>query len=39
MDALGPVIGPGFLRLRRSEAAAYSLEVGDWERAAYLEWS
>jgi glutamine synthetase len=39
MAALGPVIGPGFLRLRRSEAAAYSLEVGDWERAAYLEWS
>jgi glutamine synthetase len=39
MEALGPVIGPGFLRLRRSEAAAYSLEVGDWERATYLEWS
>jgi len=39
MDALGPVIGPGFLRLRRSEAAAYSVEVGDWERATYLEWS
>ena len=39
MDALGPIIGPGFLRIRRSEAAAYSLEVGDWERATYLEWS
>jgi glutamine synthetase len=39
MDALGPVIGPCFLRLRRSEAAAYALEVSDWERAAYLEWS
>jgi glutamine synthetase len=39
MDALGPVIGPGFMRIRRSEVAAYSLEVGDWERAAYLEWS
>jgi glutamine synthetase len=39
MAALGPVIGPGFLRIRRSEAAAYSLEVGDWERATYLEWS
>ncbi len=37
LEALGPVIGPGFLRLRRSEAVAYSLEVGDWERAAYLE--
>ena len=36
LDALGPVIGPGFLRLRRSEAAAYSVEVGDWERATYL---
>jgi glutamine synthetase len=39
MDALGPVIGPGFLRLRRSEAAAYSIDVGDWERSAYLEWT
>ncbi len=39
MDALGPVIGPGFLRIKRSEAAAYSLEVGDWERATYMEWS
>jgi glutamine synthetase len=37
MDALGPIIGPGFLRVRRSEAATYALEVGDWERAAYLE--
>ena len=36
MEALGPVIGPGFLRLRRSEAAAYSLQVGDWERSTYL---
>ena len=36
LDALGPVIGHGFLRLRRSEAAAYSLQVGDWERATYL---
>jgi len=39
MDALGPVIGPGFLRLRRSEAAAYSIEVGDWERSTYVEGS
>ncbi len=39
MEALGPVIGPGFLRLRRSEVAAYGLEVGDWERDTYLEWS
>ena len=39
MGALGSVIGDGFLRLRRSEAAAYSIEVGDWERSTYLEWS
>ena len=39
MRALGSVIGAGFLRLRRSEAAAYSIEVGDWERSTYLEWS
>ena len=39
MGALGSVIGAGFLRLRRSEAAAYSIEVGDWERSTYLEWS
>ena len=34
MGALGPIIGPGFLRVRRSEAATYAVEVGDWERAA-----
>lgn len=39
MDALGPVIGPTFLRVKRSEAATYAVEVGDWERSAYLEWS
>lgn len=37
MDALGPVIGPCFLRLRRAEAELYALEVGEWERNAYLE--
>jgi glutamine synthetase len=37
MDALGGVLGPGFLRVRRSEAATYALEVSDWERRAYLE--
>jgi glutamine synthetase len=36
-DALGPVIGPTFLRVKRSEIAAYDLTVGDWERSAYLE--
>jgi len=37
MEALGPVIGPAFLRVKRSEDAAHALVVGDWERAAYLE--
>jgi glutamine synthetase len=37
MDALGPVIGPAFLRVKRSEVEAYDLEVTDWERTAYLE--
>jgi glutamine synthetase len=37
MSTLGPVIGQAFLRVKRSEAAAYALEVGDWERKAYLE--
>lgn len=37
MDALGPTIGPALLRVKRSEAATYALEVGDWERTAYLE--
>lgn len=37
MDALGPVIGPTFLRVKRAEAATYAREVGEWERTAYLE--
>jgi len=37
MGALGPVLGPGFLRVRRSEVAAYAVEVSDWERRTYLE--
>jgi glutamine synthetase len=37
VGALGPVIGPTFLRVKRSEIAAYDLTVGDWERTAYLE--
>ena len=37
MDALGSVIGPAFLRVKRSELEAYELEVTDWERATYLE--
>ncbi len=37
MRALGPVIGPAFLRVKRSELEAYDLEVTEWERTAYLE--
>lgn len=37
MDALGPVIGPEFLKVKRTELAAYDLEVHRWERATYLE--
>lgn len=36
MSALGPVIGPTLLRVKRSEIAEYDLEVSDWERSAYL---
>ncbi len=36
METLGPVIGPTFLRVKRSEIAAYDLEVGTWERSTYL---
>jgi glutamine synthetase len=36
MEALGTTIGPTFLRVKRSEIAAYDLEVTDWERVAYL---
>ena len=37
METLGPVIGPAFLRVKRSELEAYDLEVTEWERTAYLE--
>ncbi len=37
MDTLGPVIGPAFLRVKRSELEAYDLEVTEWERTTYLE--
>ena len=36
-EALGPVISAEFLKLKRSELAAYDLTVHPWERAAYLE--
>ncbi len=37
MEALGPLIGPTLLRVKRSEVETSALEVGDWERTAYLE--
>lgn len=35
--ALGPVIFPEFLKVKRSELAAYDLTVHAWERDMYLE--
>lgn len=35
-EALGPVIHPEWLRVKRSEIAAYDLIVSAWEREAYL---
>jgi glutamine synthetase len=35
--ALGPVILPEFLKLKRTELAAYRLHVHPWERQTYLE--
>lgn len=37
MDALGPIIGPEFLKVKRSELATYDVEVHPWERRTYLE--
>lgn len=37
MDALGTIIGPEFLKVKRTELAAYDLEVHPWERKTYLE--
>jgi glutamine synthetase len=36
-EALGPVIFHEFLKVKRSELAAYDLHVHPWERAMYLE--
>ncbi len=36
MATLGDVIGPTFLRVKRSEIAAYDLDVSEWERSTYL---
>lgn len=36
-EALGPVILPEFLKVRRTELAAYETHVHPWERQLYLE--
>ena len=36
-EALGPVIFSEFLKVKRSELAAYDLHVHPWERKMYLE--
>jgi len=35
-EALGPVIFPEWLKVKRSEIALYDTTVSDWERKAYL---
>jgi glutamine synthetase len=35
--ALGPIIFPEFLKVKRAELAAYNLHVHPWERKLYLE--
>jgi glutamine synthetase len=37
VEAIGPTIFHEWLKVRRSEVAAYELAVSPWERAAYLE--
>lgn len=37
MAALGPVIGPEFLKVKRMEMNTYNLAVHPWERSTYLE--
>lgn len=36
MAALGPIIGPEWLRVKRSEVALYDTVVSQWERDTYL---
>ena len=36
-EALGPIILPEFLKVRRTELAAYEVQVHPWERRLYLE--
>lgn len=37
VEALGPIIASEFLKVKRTELAAYDLEVHPWERQMYLE--
>ncbi len=37
MDALSPVVGPEFLKVKRLEIDTYNLHVHAWERQMYLE--
>ena len=37
METLGPVIGPVFRKVKRTELEAYNLEVLGCERMSYLE--
>jgi glutamine synthetase len=36
-EALGPIIAPEFLKVKRTELAAYDRHVHPWERKVYLE--
>jgi glutamine synthetase len=35
--ALGPVIFPEFLKVKRTELASFNIHVHPWERKLYLE--
>ena len=37
MDALAPVFGSEFLKVKRMELESYNLHVHPWERQMYLE--
>lgn len=37
MNALGPIIGPEYIKVKRTELSGYDLEVHRWERSMYLE--
>lgn len=37
LEALGPVCGPEFMRVKRFELARYQQHVSDWERSVYFD--